>query len=154
VRVPGSTFNPSVASGRHGLYLLQGTGEFQRRLTVRRFDGRRFGRAHVVVITNLTEGTALAEDASGRPVAAWYKSGTMYAGASRDGGVHWSRPHVIATDVADPGRMQAALGPDGRGWLVYEVEAENQIRAVPLNARKLPGIKPAPKQHKTGGHHK
>jgi hypothetical protein len=61
---------------------------------------------------------------------------------------------VIATDVADPGRMQAALGPDGRGWLVYEVEAENQIRVVPLNAGKLLGIKPAPKKHKPRGHHK
>ena len=58
---------------------------------------------------------------------------------------------MIATDVADPGRMQAALGPDGRGWLVYEVEAENQIRVVPLNARKLLGIRPAPKKHKPRG---
>lgn len=50
--------------------------------------------------------------------------------------------------------MQAALGPDGRGWLVHEVEAENQIRVVPLNARKLLGIRPAPKKHKPRGHHK
>jgi hypothetical protein len=150
VRVPGSTFNPSVASGSHCLYLLQDTGPSQRRLTVRRFNGHGFGRAHVVVITSLTEGTALAEDATGRLVATWYRSDTMFAAASRDGGVHWTRPHVIATDVPDPGRMQAALGPDGRGWLVYEPSGADQIRLVGLNARTLLGPKPKPKKRRAG----
>jgi hypothetical protein len=148
VRVPGSTFEPSVASGPHGLYLLQDTGDLQGRLTVRRFDGTRFARAHVVVKTDLTEGTALAEDASGRLVAAWYEDGRMSASASRDGGVHWTRAHVVATDVPSPDRMLAALGPDGRGWLVYQPDTPDQIRVVALNARALLGIKPRPKKHK------
>jgi hypothetical protein len=120
VRVPGSTFEPSVASGPHGLYLLQDAGSEQGRLAVRKFNGHGFGRAHVVVITDLTEGVALAEDAAGRLVATWYEDGKMFASASRDGGVHWSRRRVIATDVPSPDRMEAALGPDGRGWLVYQ----------------------------------
>jgi hypothetical protein len=154
VRVPGSTFNPSLASGPRGLFLIQDTGTNEGRLTVRRFQGKRFGPAHIVHKTNFTEGTALAEDAHGRLVAIWYEEGKLFAAASRSGGLHWARSHMIATDVENPGRMQAVLGPDGRGWLVYELESGSQIRLVPLNTNHLLGIKPAPKKHKPPHHKK
>jgi hypothetical protein len=154
VRVPGSTFNPSLASGPRGLFLLQDTGPNEGRLTIRKFQGKRFGPAHIVHRTSFTEGTALAEDAHGRLVAIWYEAGTLHAAASRSGGLRWSRSHVIATDVENPGRMQAALGPDGRGWLVYELESGSQIRLVPLNTNHLLEIKPAPKKHKPSRHKK
>jgi hypothetical protein len=156
VQVPGSTFAPSVASGSHGLYLLQDTGPDQRRLTVRKFNGRGFGRAQVVVVTDLTQGTALAEDAAGRLVAAWYGDGKLFAAASRDGGVHWTRRQVIGSDVPSPDRMEAALGPDGRGWLVYGADSVRQIRVIPLNAGALLAITPAHKTPKPlpGGLHR
>jgi hypothetical protein len=152
VRVPGSTSNPSMASGPAGLFLLQDTGEFQGRLTVRKFEGTGFGPAHIVHLASGSEATALAEDPAGRLIAMWYESGTIFASASADQGVHWSRFRVIATDVDQPGRMNAALGPDGTGWLVYENLGGGEIRLVPLNVGAL-GIKaPAPPKHRR--HHK
>lgn len=152
VRVPGSTFDPSMASGPDGLFLLQDTGDFQRRLTIRRFDGNGFGPAHVITITNESQGTALAEDPSGRLVAVWYDDGTMFASASRDLGVHWSRPRVVATEVNLPSRMEAALGPNGNGWLVYDLNAGSEIRVFPLSVDALLGIRAAPPPHKV--HHR
>ncbi|HEY1515659.1 MAG TPA: hypothetical protein VGF91_04510 [Solirubrobacteraceae bacterium] len=86
--------------------------------------------------------------AAGRLVALWFKQGTIFAQASHDSGLHWTRPRVIATDVDSPGRMSAALASDGRGWLAYEAEFGSEIRVVPLNARGLLGIKPAPPHHR------
>jgi hypothetical protein len=60
---------------------------------------------------------------------------------------------VVATDVPSPDRMQAALGPDGRGWLVYQPDTPDQIRVVRLNARALLGVKPHPRKHKTHTQH-
>jgi hypothetical protein len=53
--------------------------------------------------------------------------------------------------------MEAALGPDGRGWLVYGADSVRQIRVIPLNAGALLAITPAHKTHKPrpgGGHQK
>jgi hypothetical protein len=155
VQVPGSSERPSVASGPAGLFLLQDTGEFEGKLTIRRFEGNRFGPAHVIVVTNFTLGTALAEDAAGRLVAMWYDDrGTMFAAASRDLGVHWTRPHVIATDVQLPSRMSAALGPDGTGWLGYDLNAGSEVRLVPINAAALLGIRHTPPPRKHHRHHR
>lgn len=43
VRVPGASYAPSLASGPTGLFLLQDTGLIDGRLTIRRFEGSRFG---------------------------------------------------------------------------------------------------------------
>ncbi|MGH2882671.1 MAG: hypothetical protein ACRDPA_08255, partial [Solirubrobacteraceae bacterium] len=77
----------------------------------------------------------------------------MFAAASGDQGVRWTRQHVIATDVQQPGRVNAALGQGGRGWLAYENLSGGEIRVVPLNADRLLGIRAAPKRHKPK-HHK
>ena len=155
VRVPGSTFHPSMASGPAGVFLLQDTGTFNGRLTVRRFEGNGFGPAHVIVNFHGSQGTALAEDAAGHLVAMWYdNNGTIWAAASREDGVRWTRPHAIATDVQLPSRLSAALGPDGRGWLVYDLNAGSEVRLVPVSADGLLGIKapaPRPKPHR---HHR
>jgi hypothetical protein len=151
VRVPGSTSNPSMASGPVGLFLLQDTGDFQGRLTIRRFEGNGFGRAHVIVNANSTEGTALAEDNSGRLVAIWYENGTIFASASRDRGVRWSRPRAIATDVQLPSRLNAAVAPDGSGWLVYDLNAGSEVRVVPVSIEALLGIR-HPAHHRKRRH--
>jgi hypothetical protein len=139
-RVGGETIHPSLASGPRGLFLLQDTGAFNDRLTIRRFARGRFGRAHIINSgSRATLGTALAEDPSGRLVAVWYQDTTerMLAAACADAGLKWSRPRVIGTDVPLPQHMRAAVGPHGRGWLVYDRNAGNQVRAIPLNVNEL-----------------
>ncbi len=138
-RVGGRSLRPALASGPRGLFLLQDQRINQTRLTVRRFVGGRFGPARLVAKTIPAVGTALAQDSAGRLLAVWYVpiKGQLRAAASRDGGRHWSRPRTIAAHVPVPGRMSAALGPSGRGWLAYELNVGSQIHLVKLNAPAL-----------------
>ena len=130
-----------LASGPRGLWLAYAAAG-SNRIIARKFTGQRFGRAHRVPAGRLglptVIGLAFAQDPTGRMVAVWYHSvrERLEYSASRTGS-RWTAPRVLATGLELPGHMQVALGPDGRGLVVWDENTGDDLQAVRISVRKL-----------------
>jgi hypothetical protein len=137
----GKSNSFALASGRRGLWLAhEVSAGYPDRMVVRRFSGNRFGRAPRIPAyrRGLTPiaGAALAQDARGRMVAVWYSStGERLEYSKSRTGARWSRARVLATGVETPADLQVALGPDGRGLVVWDENTGPNINAVRVSAR-------------------
>jgi hypothetical protein len=133
--------NYAMASGRRGLFIAHEVAAGRdARMQVRKFGTRTFGRARTIPgsTTDYIGDVGLAQDASGRLVAAWFTSDRdrIEVSASRDGR-RWSRTRVLATRVEIPGTVRVALGPDGRGVVVWDENTGTTVRAARVSARAL-----------------
>ena len=109
-------------------------------MVVRKFSGNRFGRAHRIPAgrRGLTPvaGAALAQDAAGRMVAVWYSStGERLEYSKSRTGRRWTRARVLTTGVETPADLQVALGPDGRGLVVWDENTGPNVNGVRISAR-------------------
>jgi hypothetical protein len=107
---------------------------------VRKFGERTFGRARSIpgsTVGLITE-VSLAQAADGRLVAAWHDSlrDRIYASASRTG-TRWTRARLLASRVKVPGGLRVALGPDGRGLVVWDENLGDAIHAARVSAPAL-----------------
>ena len=138
----GKSVYYAMASGPRGLFLAQQVGAFRERVVVRKFNGNSFGRSRRVPAGRLglagIIGVALAQDATGRMVAVWHSSprNRLEYSASRTGR-RWTPARVLATGVEVPSDLQVALGPDGRGLVVWDENTGDDIHAVPVSVRRL-----------------
>ena len=133
----------ALASGPRGLFLAhESPAGFPDRMVVRKFTGRRFGRARRIPERRLglagIINVGLAQDPTGRMVAAWYSSprNRIEVSASRTGR-RWTQARVLATGVEVPSDIQIGLGPDGRGLVVWDENLADTIHAVRVSAPAL-----------------
>ena len=71
-------------------------------------------------------------------MTAWYSASydRIEVSASRNGR-RWTPARVLATGIDLPGRLEVALGRNGRGVVVWYDEFGDTVRAVRVNARRL-----------------
>ena len=137
----GKSNSFALASGRRGLWLAHEiSAGYPDRMVVRKFSGNRFGRAHRIPAgrRGLTPvaGAALAQDAAGRMVAVWYSStGERLEYSKSRTGRRWTRARVLTTGVETPADLQVALGPDGRGLVVWDENTGPNVNGVRISAR-------------------
>ena len=135
----------ALASGRRGLWLAYADFAHggDEPLIVRKFSGQRFGRAHRIPAGRLGNGFAngvgFTQDATGRMVVIWNNGprGRLEYSASRTG-ARWTPARVLATGL--PSRvftLQVALGPDGRGLVVWDPLGGGDVKAVRVSVRGL-----------------
>jgi hypothetical protein len=133
----------AMARGRRGLFLAhERAAGADDRMVVRRFGRRRFGPARRVPHGRLALGSimrvGLAQDARGRLVTVWYAASydRIEVSASRNGR-RWTPARVLATGIDLPDRLEIDLGRNGRGVVVWDEQADERVRAVRINARRL-----------------
>jgi hypothetical protein len=124
-----SALPPSFASGPRGLFLAY--GDDHNHTVIRKFNGTRFGSAHVV---RKEDGGDVFEDSRGRLYVSLRRSrtgnGALYSTSSN--GTHWSRPRRMP-GVAGSVRIAAA---PGRGAIaVWDVASSTSDQGVIKAAR-------------------
>jgi hypothetical protein len=134
----------ALASGPRGLWLAYADhrGGGANRIVARKFSGSRFGRAHRVPAGRLglpnVINMGFAQDPTGRMVAVWFNSTQQrleYA-ASRTGR-RWTAPRVLIRGVDLPSDLRVALGPDGRGFAVWDENGGDDLNVARVSVRKL-----------------
>jgi hypothetical protein len=131
----------ALAGGPRGLFIAHETRQGRdARMVVRKFGTRTFGRARAIrgSTARIVIDVGLAQDARGRMVAAWYDGvrNRLYVSASR-GGSRWTKARVLARRVATPSDVRVALGPDGRGVVVWDENTGDTIHAARVSAPRL-----------------
>jgi hypothetical protein len=135
----------ALASGPRGLWLLYADFNHggDNPMIARKFNGQRFGKAHRVPVGSLggafvNGDAAIAQSPAGEMVAVWYRSPTdkMMYSASRTGN-RWTPARVLATGVDLPSNIEVALGPDGRGVVVWDENSGDDMNAMSISVRGL-----------------
>ena len=133
-----------LANGPRGLWLAYADFNNGGRNPViaRKFDGRRFGKAHRVPAGRLGRasiiGLGFAQSPAGEMAAVWHNSSLdrLEYAASRTGN-RWSSPRVLATGVDLPADIRVALGADGRGLVVWDENSGDDMNVVRISVRSL-----------------
>ena len=69
-------------------------------------------------------------------VAVWYSStGERLEYSKSRTGRRWTRARVLTTGVETPADLQVALGPDGRGLVVWDENTGPNVNGVRISAR-------------------
>jgi hypothetical protein len=127
VRRTQSALPPSLASGPHGLVLAY--GDDHGHTALRKFNGTRFGAAHVI---HRGDGGDIFEDSGGRFYVSLHRrrTGNAAAYSTSSNGTNWSRPRPMP-GVASVVRIAAA---PGRGaiavWNVATGAAGGPVKAA------------------------
>jgi hypothetical protein len=137
----GSANYFALAGGPRGLWLLQEQElhDATARMEVRHFNGRKFGRPHRISAGRLgttpivTDG--FGQSSGGRMAAVWYADvRNRFEYSVSKTGKRWTAARVLATGVELPFYVKVALGPDGRGVVVWDENSGGDVNVVRINA--------------------
>ncbi len=138
----GSSNSFALAGGPRGLWLLQEQElhDATARMEVRHFNGRKFGPAHRISAGRLGTtpviGDGLAQSSGGRMAAVWYADvRNRFEYSVSKSGKRWTPARVLATGVSLPFYVKVALGPDGRGVVVWDENGGGDVNVVRISAR-------------------
>lgn len=141
----GDTNDLAIASGPHGIYVLQQPFLSDRLSLTHRGRRGRFSRQRLAprsIYAANVGGVALAQDGKGRLIAAWYTSfGDELVAAVSPDGVHWTQSRVLARHVPLVGRMSMAVGAHGDGVLTWERTGGQGVSGLRVS---IPSFLPKP----------